>query len=174
MDLKWSINVFFFSDLLNHQSSCQWTTWDYFQQICWVTTRGYFEQQLLETYQHNSCLESNIDVSCTYKLSKLETTVWNSNSIFPSNGFWTFSKFFMILCLLVGSMNLTPTSSISKTNRRAERYNHTFVSRLCHYVSTHHKDWFTYVQPRTFRLSMETSRQGATSLSVWYDIENYH
>lgn len=70
--------------------------------------------------------------------------------LLTDNGPQFTSKFFAMICSLLGVKHLTTTAYHPQTKGQVEHYNKTIVTRLRHYVAEHQRDWDTLVQPLTY------------------------
>lgn len=60
------------------------------------------------------------------------------------------SKFFEVVCFLLGARHYLTGAYHPQTNGQIELFKWTLIQRLRHYVEEHRRDWEEYVQPLTF------------------------
>ena len=70
--------------------------------------------------------------------------------VLTDNGPQFAAKFFDAVCALLGVQYYLTTAYHPQSNGQTERFNHTLVQRLRHYVEEHQRDWDDYVQRLTF------------------------
>lgn len=78
------------------------------------------------------------------------------------------SKYFETLCTFLGVEHFRITAYIPQTNGQVDPVYKTIVTRLCHYVPTHQRDWDLFIQPLMYLCSTQALRTTRmTPFSLW-------
>lgn len=90
------------------------------------------------------------------------------NSKLTRNGLQFASKFFAVLCALIGTTPGTTTNYHPKTNEKVKRFNKPFVASLCHYIDKHLKIGASLISSWRLNTSLKyTAQQGRRVLDLF-------
>lgn len=77
---------------------------------------------------------------------QLGNTIWVFQYVLSENRTQFISSLFELLCVLLGSKQLTTTVYHLKTSKPAEIFKKPIIAMLLYYVTEHHRDWYIYLK----------------------------
>lgn len=83
--------------------------------------------------------------------------------VLADNGLQMVCRFFAMVCADLGVRHLTTTACYWQINSQAERFNHTIMTSLRHYVACDQQNWAIFVQTLTYAYNTQVHRSTNTS-----------